>query len=334
MQAPRCSWALAAERHSSPLLSASTARCGPSRCDRKPLTCSVTGEQQAPLQADSSRRGCPPAALCVGRRWALELGASALLLALAPPLPSSAASSEWAPAVIRPELAPDQRLYDPTDPQVRSCLLLAPPCCFPRCCRLSANTFAGPLFYSTFPVLRPSHMRLSTHHALAPIPRHRTAAPQLRAAAQLLQDALNAQDVRQEEALWTRIIKEYGGLDSNWVPDLVGRAWGESPPGATWRPALLAAGPVGHLGAATHRLTQAVTLQLPNFTVALFLGGTCRMPQGVHLARGHVRRLPGPAARAVQATAATPAAGRAGCRRRWPTTTRASASAPGRWILY
>lgn len=101
----------------------------------------------------------------MGRRWALELGASALLLALAPPLPSSAASSEWAPAVIRPELAPDQRLYDPTDPQ-------------------------------------------------------------LRAAAQLLQDALNAQDVRQEEALWTRIIKEYGGLDSNWVPDLVGRAWG------------------------------------------------------------------------------------------------------------
>lgn len=50
---------------------------------------------------------------------------------------------------------------------------------------------------------------------------------QLRAAAQLLQDALNAQDVRQEEALWTKIIQEYGGLDSNWVPDLVGRAWGE-----------------------------------------------------------------------------------------------------------
>lgn len=50
---------------------------------------------------------------------------------------------------------------------------------------------------------------------------------QLRAAAQLLQDALSAQDVRQEEALWTQIIEQYGGLDANWVPDLVGRAWGE-----------------------------------------------------------------------------------------------------------
>ena len=50
--------------------------------------------------------------------------------------------------------------------------------------------------------------------------------PQLRAAAQLLQQALGAESVQREEALWTEIIEKYGGLDANWVPDLVGRAWG------------------------------------------------------------------------------------------------------------
>lgn len=50
--------------------------------------------------------------------------------------------------------------------------------------------------------------------------------PDLRAAAKLLQDALGAQDVVTEEKLWTQIIDEYGDLDKNWVPDLVGRAVG------------------------------------------------------------------------------------------------------------
>lgn len=50
--------------------------------------------------------------------------------------------------------------------------------------------------------------------------------PDLRASAGLLQDALGAQNVEEEERLWTQIIEEYGGLDKNWVPDLVGRAWG------------------------------------------------------------------------------------------------------------
>jgi hypothetical protein len=31
--------------------------------------------------------------------------------------------------------------------------------------------------------------------------------------------------LQEEEALWTEIIERYGGLDANWVPDLVGRAW-------------------------------------------------------------------------------------------------------------
>lgn len=48
--------------------------------------------------------------------------------------------------------------------------------------------------------------------------------PDLRAAAKLLQDALGAEDVVTEERLWTQIIDEYGNLDKNWVPDLVGRA--------------------------------------------------------------------------------------------------------------
>lgn len=50
--------------------------------------------------------------------------------------------------------------------------------------------------------------------------------PQLRAAAQLLQDALNAPTVKEEEAIWTKIIEDYGSLDADWVPDVVGRAWG------------------------------------------------------------------------------------------------------------
>jgi hypothetical protein len=50
--------------------------------------------------------------------------------------------------------------------------------------------------------------------------------PQLRAAAQLLQQALNASDVVEEEALWSKIIADYGALKQNWVPDLVGRVSG------------------------------------------------------------------------------------------------------------
>jgi tetratricopeptide (TPR) repeat protein len=54
--------------------------------------------------------------------------------------------------------------------------------------------------------------------------------PRLRKAAQLVQDALGAGDVRQEEALWTQIIKDYGSLVGNsetpWAADVVGRAWG------------------------------------------------------------------------------------------------------------
>lgn len=118
MRVSGCSRAVATRHGSSPLPSASAALFVPSRCDRTTI-CSTSGGQQAPPQADARRRGSPPSALSVGRRQAFELGASALLLALLPPLPSSAASSDWAPAVIRPELAPDQRLYDAADPQVR-----------------------------------------------------------------------------------------------------------------------------------------------------------------------------------------------------------------------
>jgi tetratricopeptide (TPR) repeat protein len=50
--------------------------------------------------------------------------------------------------------------------------------------------------------------------------------PRLRAAAALVQDALNADDVRKEEALWTKIINEYSNIDAPWGADVVGRAWG------------------------------------------------------------------------------------------------------------
>ncbi|KAJ9529249.1 hypothetical protein QJQ45_007942 [Haematococcus lacustris] len=49
---------------------------------------------------------------------------------------------------------------------------------------------------------------------------------ELRAAAQLLQEGLAAPDVVREEAVWTQIIDTYGGLQRPWVPDVVGRAWG------------------------------------------------------------------------------------------------------------
>lgn len=50
--------------------------------------------------------------------------------------------------------------------------------------------------------------------------------PDLREAAALLQRALNAPSVQEEEALWTRVIDTYGGMDRPWVPDVVGRALG------------------------------------------------------------------------------------------------------------
>ena len=51
--------------------------------------------------------------------------------------------------------------------------------------------------------------------------------PRLRAAAQLVQAALNAENVVEEERLWTQIITEYGGVtDAPWAADVVGRAWG------------------------------------------------------------------------------------------------------------
>ncbi|GIM15014.1 hypothetical protein Vretimale_17892 [Volvox reticuliferus] len=50
--------------------------------------------------------------------------------------------------------------------------------------------------------------------------------PDLREAAALLQRALNAPSVDAEEALWSEVIKRYGGMDKSWVPDVVGRAWG------------------------------------------------------------------------------------------------------------
>ncbi|GIL66615.1 hypothetical protein Vafri_20103 [Volvox africanus] len=50
--------------------------------------------------------------------------------------------------------------------------------------------------------------------------------PDLREAAALLQRALNAPSVDEEEALWSEVIQKYGDIDKTWVPDVVGRAWG------------------------------------------------------------------------------------------------------------
>jgi hypothetical protein len=63
--------------------------------------------------------------------------------------------------------------------------------------------------------------------SLAPDQRKYDAAdPQLRAAANLLQQALNAETVQQEEALWTELIDTYRNVKADWVPDIVGRCGG------------------------------------------------------------------------------------------------------------
>lgn len=48
----------------------------------------------------------------------------------------------------------------------------------------------------------------------------------LRDAASLLQQALNANDVKVEEELFSRVIDEYKDTEAVWVPDVVGRALG------------------------------------------------------------------------------------------------------------
>ncbi|GAX80916.1 hypothetical protein CEUSTIGMA_g8351.t1 [Chlamydomonas eustigma] len=48
----------------------------------------------------------------------------------------------------------------------------------------------------------------------------------LRQALEMLQQGLNAGDVQLEEATWTKIINQYSSVDAPWVPDVVGRAYG------------------------------------------------------------------------------------------------------------
>ncbi|MEW5317904.1 MAG: hypothetical protein WDW38_009166 [Sanguina aurantia] len=55
--------------------------------------------------------------------------------------------------------------------------------------------------------------------------KYNAADPELREAAALLASGLKAESVQAEEAIWTRVIDTYGGLDRAWVPDVVGRAW-------------------------------------------------------------------------------------------------------------
>ena len=48
----------------------------------------------------------------------------------------------------------------------------------------------------------------------------------LRKAATMLQDALDAPTVEKEEAGWTAIINQFESVQADWVPDIVGRAYG------------------------------------------------------------------------------------------------------------
>ncbi|KAK3268036.1 hypothetical protein CYMTET_23435 [Cymbomonas tetramitiformis] len=48
----------------------------------------------------------------------------------------------------------------------------------------------------------------------------------LREAALKLQEGLKAPTVEKEEAIWTEIIEKYEGLQGDWVPEIVGRTYG------------------------------------------------------------------------------------------------------------
>ncbi|KAK9906822.1 hypothetical protein WJX75_008607 [Coccomyxa subellipsoidea] len=73
------------------------------------------------------------------------------------------------------------------------------------------------------PALAPAKIRLD----LAPDQsKYNPADERLRDAAGKLQLALNAEDVKEEERLWTELIDKYEGVDANWRADIVGRAYG------------------------------------------------------------------------------------------------------------
>ena len=49
---------------------------------------------------------------------------------------------------------------------------------------------------------------------------------ELRRAANMIQEGLNAETVEEEERIWTQIIQEFSGTDAPWRDDVVGRAYG------------------------------------------------------------------------------------------------------------
>lgn len=99
--------------------------------------------------------------------WALLLAGQAS----AAPHGKAAESAAVAPATplplatIRPELAPDQALYDAADPRLRE-------------------------------------------------------------AGGLVQQALGAASIQEEERLWTEVIERFSSAEAAWAPDLLARAWG------------------------------------------------------------------------------------------------------------
>lgn len=49
---------------------------------------------------------------------------------------------------------------------------------------------------------------------------------ELRRAANMIQEGLNAETVEEEEQIWTQIIQEFSGTEAPWRDDVVGRAYG------------------------------------------------------------------------------------------------------------
>lgn len=91
---------------------------------------------------------------------------------------------------------------------------------------LSGTACSEPLA-PTAPRPLPISKPISIRPELAPNQaRYDAADPRLREAGALVQRALSAGSVEEEEALWTQIIDRFGGVQADWAPDLLGRAWG------------------------------------------------------------------------------------------------------------
>ena len=124
------------------------------------------------------------------------------MLAMWHPSLALALSSDVQPTKLRPDLAPNQSDYNPTDPDLREAAGLV---------QRALNAENVKVMAAIMPLLQLMMPQIFLQQA-SPCSigstQHPSWLPQ------------------EEERLWTLIIDKYGKFEANWVPDVVGRAWG------------------------------------------------------------------------------------------------------------